>query len=159
MDIYGNCGNFKCPNRRNFLEMLRKKYKFYLAFENSNCAEYITEKFWFNALEHDTVPIVMGAPRSHYQRLAPPTSFIHVDDFPSAHDLARYLRMLMKSNVLYNEFFRWKTMGKSHSYINLQPADSPYWCDLCTALHNYTIPSSVHNNLDKWWNIQKQCRH
>ena len=159
VDIYGNCGNFKCPNRMKCLDMLRRKYKFYLSFENSNCAEYITEKFWFNALEHDTVPIVMGAPRSHYQRLAPPTSFIHIEDFPSPHDLARYLRMLMKSNVLYNEFFRWKTMGKSYSHINLQPANSPYWCDLCAALHNSSLPSMVHKNLNRWWSVRRQCLH
>ena len=26
--------------------MVAKKYKYYLAFENSNCVDYITEKFW-----------------------------------------------------------------------------------------------------------------
>ena len=27
-------------------KMVAKKYKYYLAFENSNCVDYITEKFW-----------------------------------------------------------------------------------------------------------------
>ncbi len=31
-------------------DLLEKDYKFYLAFENSNCLDYITEKFWNNAL-------------------------------------------------------------------------------------------------------------
>ena len=30
---------------------LAKKYKFYLSFENSNCIDYISEKFW-QALRH-----------------------------------------------------------------------------------------------------------
>jgi hypothetical protein len=32
------------------LDILDTKYKFYLAFENSNCQDYITEKFFVNGL-------------------------------------------------------------------------------------------------------------
>ncbi len=38
---------------------LLQDYKFYLAFENTYCRDYISEKFW-NALKQDIVPIVMG---------------------------------------------------------------------------------------------------
>jgi hypothetical protein len=33
--------------------MLNKEYKFYLAFENSNCRDYITEKFYVNGLGYE----------------------------------------------------------------------------------------------------------
>ena len=37
------------------------KHKFYLAFENSlHCNDYISEKFWRNALGNGAVPIVYG---------------------------------------------------------------------------------------------------
>ena len=54
VDIYGNCGELKCP-RTNIkpdpcYAILKNDYKFYLAFENSNCRHYITEKFFRNAL-------------------------------------------------------------------------------------------------------------
>ena len=51
VDIYGECGKLKCsklePNQCQ--NLLRTDYRFFLAFENSNCQYYITEKL-FNAL-------------------------------------------------------------------------------------------------------------
>jgi len=46
------CGNISCPRSSNqqCCDILGKDYKFYLAFENSNCLDYISEKFWDNAL-------------------------------------------------------------------------------------------------------------
>lgn len=85
VDIYGACGPLKCPrhNSEQCFKMLDNDYKFYLSFENSNCRDYITEKFFVNGLSHDVLPIVMGAHPDDYKRAAPPHSYIHVEDFPS----------------------------------------------------------------------------
>lgn len=52
VDIYGFCGTMNCDkgNQQACFEMLRKDYKFYFAFENANCRDYITEKLFLNAL-------------------------------------------------------------------------------------------------------------
>lgn len=52
VDIYGSCGTKRCPRVRQdeCFKLLDREYKFYLAFENSNCKDYITEKFFVNGL-------------------------------------------------------------------------------------------------------------
>uniref|UniRef100_T1KSS6 Fucosyltransferase n=1 Tax=Tetranychus urticae TaxID=32264 RepID=T1KSS6_TETUR len=69
-----------------------QEYKFYLSFKDSNCRDYITEKFYSNGLKHNVVPITMGAHPEDYKRSAPANSYIHVDDFFSPRHMFNLLR-------------------------------------------------------------------
>lgn len=62
LDIYGECGNLKCPLDGFYdgcYALIESDYYFYLAFENSFSEDYVTEKL-LTALEHFAVPIVYG---------------------------------------------------------------------------------------------------
>ena len=60
LDTYGRCGKIPCDG--NFRMDCNKinQYKFYFAWENSACQEYITEKVWWNAYHKGAVPVVLG---------------------------------------------------------------------------------------------------
>ncbi|VDM00048.1 unnamed protein product [Schistocephalus solidus] len=111
IDVFGR-NHIPCPRSgAACLYELALQYKFYLAFENSNCEDYITEKFFENALRQDMVPVVMGAPRESYCAIAPPNSFIHVDDFSSPAELAGYLNWLDRNDTAYASYFAWRAYG------------------------------------------------
>ncbi|XP_037037284.1 glycoprotein 3-alpha-L-fucosyltransferase A-like [Bradysia coprophila] len=156
VDIYGSCGNLTClrENEDQCFDMLDKDYKFYLAFENSNCKEYITEKLFRNALQHNVLPIVMGAPPKDYEKYAPQRSYIHVDDFESPMKLAEYLHELNGNDDMYNAYFQWKGTGEFAKLNHL--------CDACAMLHNGDRMSTPKwfEDVNKWWNAPGICtRH
>lgn len=146
--IFGKCGKFACPTSPYSLQSSEckqqlKKYKFYLAFENSFCEDYITEKYWQVALQHEMVPIVMGG--GDYRTLAIPGSFINVDDFETIKKLSDYLIYLDSNHEAYNAYFKWKT---SYSL------DTPYLygCAMCTALQSSKVNRpKIISSLHAYW--------
>ncbi|CAH8625295.1 unnamed protein product [Schistosoma guineensis] len=154
VDIYGKCGTKVCsrnlindPSLLDCFKLIRQNYKFYLSFENSLCSWYITEKLYKNALKNDLLPIVMGASIEEYERVAPPYSFIHVDQFESPAKLADYLKYLDKNDTAYNEYFAWHGHGIIHDW------DSQPQCAMCLLAHTchsfgpYWVP-----RVARWWN-------
>ncbi|XP_068087137.1 4-galactosyl-N-acetylglucosaminide 3-alpha-L-fucosyltransferase FUT6 isoform X1 [Anabrus simplex] len=156
VDVYGRCGNLNCPGHFTKECSALSKYKFYLAFENSNCRDYVTEKAWWNAYHYGAVPVIMGISQEDSKRLLPPKSYIHASEFASPADLARFLQYLDKSHSEYNAYFEWKKCFKvlnEHGYFQTPVF---HYCRLCEAL-NYNDPSpKVYNKLQDFWS-DKYC--
>lgn len=163
VDFYGKCAGRRCSDI-NCSEATLKKYKFYLAFENGNCLNYITEKFWNPLLMFESVPVVLGGSSSRdYEMVAPPGSYINTADFSSAKELAEYLLKLDKDNALYMRYHEWRKKYKVTSFgLYSQGAwkrsfpPHPAWCDLCAALHNSSQPPQVYTDLAAWYS-QDDC--
>ncbi|XP_019617390.1 PREDICTED: alpha-(1,3)-fucosyltransferase 5-like [Branchiostoma belcheri] len=152
VDVFGKCGKLVClghgKDQYNCSDQVIKQYKFYLSFESYKCKEYITEKFWRNAIANEVVPVVLGAPKADYEKFAPPGSFIHVDDFETPKDLADYLKILDKDIEKYNEYFRWRTQPPKSIY----PDDYGGWCNLCRKLQQVNpTERKVYTDLDRWF--------
>lgn len=143
VDIYGKCGNLSCSRNGNeCYEMIEKKYKFYLGFENSYCDGYITEKM-HRTLEYNIIPIVYGA--GDYKVFAPPHSVINVEDFDNVEDLANYLKFLMNDDEKYFRYFEWK-----RNHVLLERYVRPM-CRLCEMLNDPEQTTKVYEDIEDWY--------
>lgn len=161
LDIYGHClgGNTTaCPGHFDRDCPALSSYKFYLAFENSNCREYLTEKIYWNAYEKRAVPIVMGSPDRDCRRLLPPRSYVHVEDFPRPADLADYLRYLDDNDDAYELYHEWRSkyvVLNEHGYFGSQ---SKHYCRVCEALRYNAPPNGRYRRIGNFWNATRDCR-
>ncbi|UJR08810.1 hypothetical protein I4U23_013065 [Adineta vaga] len=116
VDIFGNCKSIyhssilplQCQKGTpNCTQNTLSHYRFYLSFENSKCDSYITEKYWIQGTNGQAVPIVLGAKKEQYERIAVPNSYIHVDDFLTIEDLAKELHRLNQNDTEFNKYLQW----------------------------------------------------
>ncbi|XP_009904445.2 alpha-(1,3)-fucosyltransferase 4 [Dryobates pubescens] len=122
-------------------------YKFYLAFENSQHTDYITEKLWRNAFAASAVPVVLGPRRANYERFIPADSFIHVDDFPSPRLLATYLKFLDKNKPNYRKYFAWRKKYEVH----VTSFWDEHFCKVCEAVRTAGNQMKTVRNLAGWF--------
>ncbi|KAI5612867.1 alpha-1,3-fucosyltransferase [Silurus asotus] len=125
VQVYGRA--VKKPLSQDALLPTISRCYFYLAFENSVYPHYITEKLWRNAFTAGTVPVVLGPPRSHYEAVAPPHSFIHVNDFDSIATLAKFLKDIAGDENRYRSYFSWR---KTYS-VKLYDDWRDRLCNIC----------------------------
>ncbi|OWF34973.1 glycoprotein 3-alpha-L-fucosyltransferase A-like [Mizuhopecten yessoensis] len=155
IDYFGKCGHLSCPRTSN-AECDEKKYRFRIAFENANCKDYVTEKFW-KSLNQESVPIVNWG--SHQVINAPKNSYINIHDFKSAKELGTYLNMLSTNDKLYNKYFAWKTQYKP------EHEEMYAFKYLCDALHTPRLAQTIVDP-NKWlrtdscrtWSIREVLR-
>ena len=140
--IYGGCVSARISGSRLFgiTDDVIQQHKFYLAFENSNCLGYITEKIW-NPLREGAIPVVMGDSAS-YKRYAPPGSYIDASWFDTAEDLVKYLHKVTLNETLYRSYFKW---------ISKYKIVNTYWCDMCRKVHHWDGVPQVYSDLQGWY--------
>ena len=151
VDIYGQCPWKETSNitiergtkkeNKEAMANLQNQYKFYLAFENSNCYDYVTEKF-FRTLGHGLIPIVMGGAKN-YEKFAPHKSYINVNDYESPEKLAQHLKYLDEHDNAYLKYFNWMN--------NYDIYRIPHWCQVCRKLNDFKEPEKSYSNITEWW--------
>ena len=88
----------------------------------------------------------------YYPAIAPPGSYIDVNDYSSALELAEELKRLSKSQEEYLNFFRWKAEAKV-----LLGEEGAWGCSLCKSLQE-PKPTQTYQNLGAWWVDGGNCQ-
>lgn len=147
VDVYGDVlMGEPLPREAGSVVRLLSHYQFYLALENSQHTDYITEKLW-NALQAGAIPVVLGPPRENYERFLPPEAFIHVDDFSTVRGLARYLHRLRGNPELLRRHLAWRDR-----YSVYQPEfPTEHYCTACKAVRRSRGRTAVVQNLKQWF--------
>ena len=136
------------------MEMVNETYYFYIAFENSFCTDYVTEKY-FKVLPLDVIPIVRG--EADYSDFTPEKWYIDTKDFENPKQLAQYLKHLVGSPDKYLEYFKNKELYDSTGYFGIKELMA--WCDLCEKLNDpkEMQPPSKQLDVSQWWS-QRNCQ-
>jgi hypothetical protein len=121
--------------------------RFYIAFENSVCVDYVTEKF--SRIRDWTVPIVLKG--SIYRHIAPPNSYIAVDSFATMKEFIDYLQYLKQNTTAYMEYFRWR---QHYKFIE---TDMYGLCALCEKLLNTSEPTKYWTDIQEWFSGKHVC--
>lgn len=151
LDKFGKC--FTGTERFDAKALDATKYRFYLSFENSiHCPDYVSEKFWRNALQSGLVPIVWGPLKADVLAVAPYNSFIHADDFRHPRDLVKYIKYLTQNNTAYMEYHRWRELAIDKKMQDEDVARGPQgaFCRLCKNLVTADKPHKTIPSISKW---------
>ncbi|ELT95790.1 hypothetical protein CAPTEDRAFT_101695 [Capitella teleta] len=154
VEIFGKCGKGQiCGHFLNDLECendLMETYKFYLAFENSYCKNYYTEKA-VKTMAIKTIPVVLGL--QNYTEIIGGGTHVNARDFKSPKELAARLHTLSTDDDAYNEIMRKKMQMKCRKNKEWRAM----LCELCEKLHNREGERNILPDMRNFWGVKENC--
>ena len=99
----------------------------------------------------------MGAKENDYERLAPKQSYIHVNQYKTPEELAKYLNYLINNPEKYLMYLQWREnteieVIKPRRWIS-------FLCPLCQMAYETQLSSYSRLNFSSWYNPRTECHH
>ena len=116
------------------------KYFFKFAFENNNCKDYVTEKYW-NALDDGVIPVVNWWPEQIPSTLIPNNSYINIYDFANISDVYSHMIQVTLNKTLFNAYNAWR----AEYTVDISDQGA---CSVCKELHKNHSRQSL--DVEKW---------
>ncbi|XP_053385500.1 glycoprotein 3-alpha-L-fucosyltransferase A-like [Mercenaria mercenaria] len=147
VEVLGLCGkNWSCGQRLrhgdNCFQLLNT-FKFYLAFENSLCHQYFTEKFYEN-FSFDSIMLIRGGSHGEARQLFPKGTHIATDDFKTIKDLGNFLKHLSVDK--YAHLLQRKSQYYSPGYLKVYQRAM---CNICKRMNFMNKYTKIITNIQK----------
>ncbi|XP_053390912.1 glycoprotein 3-alpha-L-fucosyltransferase A-like, partial [Mercenaria mercenaria] len=156
VDILGACGTkWTCGIRFKHDDCFKiiNQYKFFLAFENSFCNNYFSEKV-FDNFDYDTVMVTRGGKKGQINQILPVGTFLSTDDFKNAKELGLYLKSI--KNETYLNIIRRKQQFTS--FRSYESVFQKAMCEICERMNNADMYKKTIEDIDKWAFSSSPCR-
>ena len=86
--------------------------------------------------------------------MAPPNSFIHVEDFGSPSELVNYLEYLNHNDTAYLEYHAWRLNEPDWSLPTYAQPEEKMICGICHELNERKAlgyPKRIIKSVSNWW--------
>ena len=157
VDILGACGKkWHCGQRNihdNCFDALNTTYRYYLAFENSICQEYITEKFFEN-YKYNVIQVVRADKSSKLTIDISSKAYVNTNDFQNAHQLGKYLKNLSANPEMYATMLQHKD---NYEVVPYEELFQDAACEICRRLHDRKSYISLYRNVSNWMDKNEPC--
>ncbi|GMH81140.1 hypothetical protein TrVE_jg8653 [Triparma verrucosa] len=134
---YGSCMNNRHEPKLSDIratnkQMILRRYKFYLSFENKIVDDYVSEKV-FDGLLGGTLPVYRGAESvDKFMPSRTTPAVVKISDFgDDMKALSEYLLKLANDEQEYNKFFQWKTEESSDRFQSMLDMSAYKFTSLC----------------------------
>ena len=159
IDILGKCGRkWNCGRAHDHeagdcFSILNSTYRYYIAFENALCKEYITEKFYEN-YKYDIIQVSRAGDNKHRPIKLDKNVYVSTADFKNADDLGRYLRALSSDKEKYANLLSDKDVYEAVPYVELL---KKRMCEMCMRLNKLEKYKKVYENVYSWMLNKAGC--
>lgn len=117
---------------------LVRQYRVYLAFENQNEHDHVTEKV-YDGLEAGVPTVYLGAPNALSDNLVPSGSIIHANEFKTPRLLALFIRRLLTSETSWQAAHQWRLARDPNFDARFAFAADHIDCRICRGLRSYCV--------------------
>lgn len=116
---------------------------------------------FYHAYSRGSIPVIQGPSVEDCQRLLPPNSYLHFDNYKTLEELTKDLIAISENDEKLLSFHMWRYNFEAHNEHGYFGSKSFHLCRLCEAMNYNDMKTSVYDEeeLKKFLDKESLCRN